>query len=201
MAKDTCDGSKRMPLSFLKQEGYLRPLNYRSGSIQWNIRGEPTGSMGIVVSTMPDDRYVRLIYTNTSRQTGEKSELDYRVQLVTTPCHFGGARYWYLCPLMVNGVTCNRRVGVLYINGKYAGCRHCYDLAYYSQQKTHTGTWSVLGKFLDSDLVYEKISNLRVKYWKGRPTKRHARLLRKIGSQDIDALNDALDILEGRSQK
>lgn len=52
--------------------------------------------------------------------------------------NFGGVRWWFLCPLVVNGKPCRRRVSKLYL--PYArslfGCRHCHQLTYQSVQ-TH----------------------------------------------------------------
>jgi hypothetical protein len=59
----------------------------------------------------------------------------YQVGLVMTRPHFGGCRWWFLCPLIVNGRPCNRRVAKLYLRGKYFGCRQCHDLTYTSSQQ------------------------------------------------------------------
>src|SRR5262249_13469992 len=62
---------------------------------------------------------------------------DYRVGLTTTRPRFGGLRWWFICPLVVNGYPCGRRVGKLYLppGGRYSGCRHCCDLTYASCQQ------------------------------------------------------------------
>jgi hypothetical protein len=49
------------------------------------------------------------------------------VWLEWTPCNYGGARTWFLCP------SCGRRVSILYGSGPFA-CRHCHQLAYDSQR-------------------------------------------------------------------
>lgn len=50
-----------------------------------------------------------------------------QVKFERTPCHFGGAREWFVCP------CCERRAGILYLeHGKFA-CRKCRDVAYPSQ--------------------------------------------------------------------
>ena len=43
---------------------------------------------------------------------------------------FGGERWWFTCPLKVNDVNCNRRVGKLYLppGANYFGCRSCHEL-------------------------------------------------------------------------
>ena len=49
-----------------------------------------------------------------------------RVGLTTSPCNYGGVRYWFVCP------GCLRRCGVLYVHEQIA-CRKCHKLAYESQ--------------------------------------------------------------------
>ncbi len=51
----------------------------------------------------------------TDRQTGEKTDYDYRIPLATTPCNLGGVRWWFICAVSKNGVYCGRRVGKLYL--------------------------------------------------------------------------------------
>lgn len=122
---------------------FLNEYNYfdggiRAGEMSWSRNGEKTGSIGFVVSTVEGNEYIRFQYTWTDRETGEKAELDYKARLTWTPCYFGDRRWWFICPLVVNGKVCNRRVGALYLaNGKYFGCRHCYDLTYESSKESH----------------------------------------------------------------
>jgi hypothetical protein len=61
------------------------------------------------------------------------------VRLEMTPTQFGGRRWWFICPLIRNGVACNRRAGKLYSppGAKYFGCRQCFDLTYRSSQEAH----------------------------------------------------------------
>jgi hypothetical protein len=55
----------------------------------------------------------------------EETILD-AIDLDSTPCTYGGRRYWFRC------ARCYRRVGVLYAPGKYWRCRHCYNITYQS---------------------------------------------------------------------
>ena len=61
------------------------------------------------------------------------------IQITTTPCYYGGVRYWFLCPASVDGVLCENRVGVLYLppGAQVFGCRQCHGLTYESCQKSH----------------------------------------------------------------
>ncbi len=128
---------KSITIKFLNKHHYLNG-NVRCGGMNWSNNGEQTGSIGFMVSTVDGDSYIRFQYTKTNRHTQEKAELDYNVRLVWTPCHFGGRRWWFICPLVINDRACNRRVGILYLgNGKYFGCRHCYNLTYESCKESH----------------------------------------------------------------
>ncbi len=60
------------------------------------------------------------------------------VRIVSVPCRFGGSRPYFICPGVVNGVACERRVAKLYGPGRYFLCRHCYRLAHASQSE---GEW------------------------------------------------------------
>jgi hypothetical protein len=58
-----------------------------------------------------------------------------RVPIEWTDCHFGGRRPWFVCSAYIDSQYCGRRVAVLYGAGNYFACRHCYRLAYASQQE------------------------------------------------------------------
>ncbi len=52
--------------------------------------------------------------------------LDQELQITSTPCHFGGQRYWFQCPV------CGNRVGVMYKHAfnPVVACRKCLNLDY-----------------------------------------------------------------------
>ena len=133
----TVEDCKSLSVKFLNEYHYFAG-GVRWGGCNWNRNGEQTGSIGFSVSTLEGDEYIRFQYTQTDRNTNEKSELDYKARIVSTSCHFGGHRWWFICPLIVNGYICNRRVGVLYLaSGKYFGCRRCHNLTYKSSKESH----------------------------------------------------------------
>ena len=53
-------------------------------------------------------------------------DISKRVAIDRTPCHYGGARLWFLCP------RCQGRTASLYLRG-WPGCRKCSRLVYPSQ--------------------------------------------------------------------
>jgi len=85
------------------------------------------------IGTEATPRGIALRYTTTDYD-GNRTELDYDVLVKWARCHFGGKRPYFICPGVVNGVTCMRRVAKLYKPpaGHYFLCRHCHDLTYYS---------------------------------------------------------------------
>lgn len=133
----TVEESKSITTKFLNQHHYFDG-GIRWGSLTWSRNGQETGNISLQVSTVEGDEHIRFMYTQTDRQTGEKTELDYKARIVSTACHYGGKRWWFICPLVVNGIPCNHRVGVLHLaGGKYFGCRHCYNLTYTSCKESH----------------------------------------------------------------
>jgi len=103
-----------------------------SGSLAWTRAGKVTASVRYSVAWDPVPT-LTLIY--------HRGETDVRIpiRLDTTYPALGGLRWWFTCPLIVDGVPCNRRVGKLFLppQAKYFGCRHCHRLTYRSSQKAH----------------------------------------------------------------
>jgi hypothetical protein len=115
--------------------------------MNWKAWRVTAGSIGLQVLMLENDEHVRLQYAQIDNNTGKKSEFDYKVRLVSTPCFYGGLRWWFICPLIANGQACKRRVEVLYLGGgEYFGCRHCCNLTYDCQKES--------GKF---DRYFEKL--------------------------------------------
>ena len=59
------------------------------------------------------------------------------VELVSTSPHYGGLRWWFICPVTVGGRACQRRVRKLYLppGGRSFACRRCCQLSYTSQRQ------------------------------------------------------------------
>jgi hypothetical protein len=120
------------------REGILRAGVLASGSWQWTY----SNGQGFIVSyqadaTDPDAARVGLSYSWVWPGSKDVQSESYPVRLTATFPRFGGRRWWFVCPLVVNGRACNRRVGKLYLppRGRYFGCRHCHRLTYRSAQE------------------------------------------------------------------
>ena len=138
--KLTADDCRNLSIFHLKRENLLTPGRKSSGRWVWHKQstGEELASIGYELTLTEDNPFLRLHYVHTSRWSEEKIKVDYLIPLVTTGCHFGGQRYWFICPMTVNGRYCGRRVGKLYLapGNPYFACRHCHDLTYRSSQES-----------------------------------------------------------------
>lgn len=181
MAKSVVEDCKRVSIKWLNKHGYLTG-GYRWGGIEWTSGYDDSkSSIGFIVD--PQELYIRFRYTTTDYWKDEKSEMDYRFRLMTTPCNYGGLRYWFLCGLYKNGRYCGRQVSKLYKppGAKWFGCRHCWELSYYERQQNKGGKWGCLFKAMDFEDKAAKLEDkMKRWYWQRRPTKKHRRLLRYV---------------------
>lgn len=178
--KTEADDVKKITTSFLKKHGYFK--RWLSGTITWTrsgMWGENKSNVGIDALT-PDndgDGCLRIHYTQTDNDTGEKKDFDYKIPLTTTPCRFGGKRYWFICPWYKNGVYCGRRVGTLYKDGDYFACRHCYNLTYSSRkQNRRYNLFPVFNVLTIEKKIDELYKQIKRPYYAGRPTRKQRRL-------------------------
>jgi hypothetical protein len=115
-----------------------------SGSLrQVKVATRKTVAPVLCANKIGDDgaSVVGLSYTVEGRW-GLKRQIEESVHLQTTHPNFGGARWWFSCPRVLEGGECARRVGKLYRppGGRYFACRHCLDLTYESCQRSHVYT-------------------------------------------------------------
>lgn len=176
--KNTVEDSTKLSIAKLKEFGLLE--GYRSTTLTWtwSLSGHKS-SVGIAVNVLDEPYYVKLNYTITDRDSGEKTDYDYKIGLTTTPCHYRGVRYWFICPLVRNGVPCGRRVGTLFLSsgGKYFGCRHCYGLSYESRNECRLGRFGGLGYVLKAERQIQELEEkVKRRTWRGRPTRKVRRI-------------------------
>lgn len=102
----------------------------------------------------PSDTYVEL---------SQRGPNNYQstFNLVTTPCNYGGRRYWLECP------KCERRVGILYEHNDDFACRMCLDLRYLSQRMNYRTIVPMLQKIME----FEKMEEPKRPVYGGKHTK------------------------------
>ncbi len=105
-----------------------------SGMVEWRVSetlssilegraGKPVATLYLVVDQCGDQFTLELVGLLEGSQ---------RVALTSTPCYFGGVRYWFRCP----GADCRRRVAMVYLlpGATVFLCRTCHGLTYRSCQ-------------------------------------------------------------------
>jgi hypothetical protein len=115
----------------LHREGCLVPGWF--GVWEWKRDGERIAS----ISARAEEGCLVLSYIY-GCHGGQRESVEELVLIVRVPCRFGGTRPYLICPGVVNGVACGRRVIKLYGPGRYFLCRHCYRLVHASQRE---GEW------------------------------------------------------------
>ena len=164
-SKATADESCDLSIYKLKKWGMLSGNAYMPVTWKSSMTGKET-TIGLTVDITTNEQYARFVYTVTDRE-GNKTDYDYKVNLVTTACHFGGVRYWFGCR------TCGRRVGVLYLapGDVHFRCRQCNNLSYHSRNRCPVETFGHTSRQID-----ELRSEIKRWTWRGRPTRKARRL-------------------------
>lgn len=106
----------------------------------------------------------------------------YVINLQTSPCHLGGNRHWFTCPVQ----GCGRRVAILYF-GSVLACRTCLDLIYRSQ--IDPPAISALRRALD---LREKLGwpgDIFDRHYREKPKGMHWRTYRRLCAE-YDRLSD-----------
>jgi hypothetical protein len=111
-----------------------RRIEFPPLALQWTRRGAPapwaTVEMRLELEACRGTAWLRYDVHHASHRTGPQQ---YPVALVSTPCNFGGVRWWWICP------TTGGRVRKLYL--PRGGVRFLsrgpggYNLAYASQRR------------------------------------------------------------------
>lgn len=163
-AKKESDTLKRIDIRSLNQRGLFK--GWYQVDVTWAGRGGKN-DFSTSVSFLPGRVEISLSY----------GFQNLSVPLLTTPCYFGGSRYWFACPFTKDSAPCSRRVAVLYLNGERFGCRHCHNLTYASRNAKRYSELYPLTKTLELDRKIEAlIPSIKRENYAGKPTKKQHRL-------------------------
>ena len=126
--KVTAEGCRSIDINRLHREGVLTAG--WSGSWEWKRNGERVSSISMRGG---EDRIVLSYRSRVGIEDWQ--DVEEPIAIRWTPCRYGGQRPYFVCPGVVNGVACRRRVVKLYCAGHYYLCRHCYRLTYASRNE------------------------------------------------------------------
>lgn len=115
-ARSTAEETLTLNVNRLHRDGCLDPgsSGSRSGSAEDNLFAPISRGMS--------DSLLTLSY---GLPGASAKDLDEIVPIIRVPCRYGGSRPYFVCPGIVNGVYCGRRVVCLYLADRYFVCRHC----------------------------------------------------------------------------
>ena len=126
--RDTVEGRRSLDVNRLHREGCLRAGWV--GGWQWSRDGEQVASISLRAEA---DR-LHLTY-RVRTDGGEWEDVAETVRIIRVTCRFGGARPYFICPGIVNGLACERRVAKLHLSWRYFLCQHCHRLGHASQSE------------------------------------------------------------------
>jgi hypothetical protein len=130
-SRTKAESCRSLDVNRLHRDGCLRPG--WTGTRQWIRDGKRVACIGL----RAEDGSLQLNYR--ARISGDDwRDVAETIRIVRVPCRYDGTRPYFMCPGLVNGRECGRRVAKLYGPGRYFLCRHCYRLGYASQSE---GVW------------------------------------------------------------
>jgi hypothetical protein len=91
-SKATTEDFHRLDVRYLSRNGYLRPG--ASFTVRWSRNEFETGS----IQGHTTWNAVILSYDHQPRGSDEWQHEQYPVELLRTPCNYGGDRTWFRCP-------------------------------------------------------------------------------------------------------
>ena len=130
--RPTTNMSKTIDLVWMMRTERAVPGQWISGSLSWTYGGEPAG--WIRYSANMEDPHNSILRLSYSRGSGDdREDVQQEIRLVFTEPHFGGRRWWMICPYQ------RIRVGKLYLpnGGDRFASRKAWRLGYNSQRVAH----------------------------------------------------------------
>ncbi|TLX24670.1 hypothetical protein FE904_14960 [Chryseobacterium indologenes] len=185
---DEIERLKCISISDLRKLGYLEPNAFLNKSIYWtNQNGERTSSIAVIIDTNETKGSITFDYTYNQSQ-----KINYTVQLMTRPSNLGNGLLWFfVCPSTFK--VCRK----LHLNSGYFLHRTAFSDVYYEKQ-LQSKRWrewdKAFGSYLD-DKVYEELHKKHFKkFYKGKPTKRYLKLMKKLNNRKSVDLSKLIDI-------
>ncbi|MHC4329128.1 MAG: hypothetical protein ACYSWW_13525 [Planctomycetota bacterium] len=166
--KATVEESLDLNVAQLKKWGMLK-AGRSATVVTWTSSQTGRESTVCVEVHIIDEAHVSLKYVQIG-QNGQQTDCSHDIGLVTTPCNYGGVRYWFTCP------TCLERVAFIYLapGDNRFRCRLCNNLTYRSRNRDKIEAWGHTSRQI------EKLqSEIKRRTWRGMPT-RNVRRLHKL---------------------
>jgi hypothetical protein len=131
--RPTVESAVRLDIDSMMHWGAIQPGFHLGGEMRMHqFYGDDIDVKFESHAGDPGNSWLCLRYSMTDYCSGEEFKIDDKVYLASTRPHFGGLRWWFVCPHL------NRRVRKLYLplGGHHFWSRRAYELAYASQRET-----------------------------------------------------------------
>lgn len=173
------DEVETISITFLKQQGYLKPNHIKCGTVSWKINGVKTSSISILVNTL--ENYVEFDYR------ANKVPIQYRVELVKRTANIGNGVLWFFeCP---NTLKLCRKL--YFFNSCFLHREACIGAMYVAQtySKRTRAMIKVFNGFHRN--TYQTIYSKHFrKYYQGKPTKRYLKASRQLEQSERNSFQD-----------
>ena len=195
--KLTVEEVRKVDIGLLMRDGLFRDGENGIWRYSWSRGGKTRGSIGyMLVEAGGAPVGIRFLYMVSDNGSGEYRNFDYVVALESTACHYGGVRWWFVCPLVRDGRRCERRCGILYLppRADFLGCRECYGLSYESRQRHRESYYEeVVRPDRKVKRVSEKLKRVRSEKWR-------VQLMDEFERAELELLAGELKLLKGISR-
>ena len=181
----TIEDLRSFDIKFLTQKNYIKPNANVGGQIIWTSKNGSKNTIGITSNTDLTHGYLILDYTHNNT-----NEINYRIQLITRPSNLGTGLLWFfVCPFT------NKVCRKLHLINGYFQHRTANPHLMYSDQ-IECKRWRKWNKTFAheyNDGLYDELYGKHFKpYYKGKITKRYARLLKRMEQRNNIKLPDFL---------
>ena len=190
----TVNDLRSFDISFLRKHEYIKPDQFKTGSIIWTSGNGTKNSISI--KTVIGDTNGVLTVDYTFRNT---EKINYDIELITRPSNLGTGLLWFfVCPF--TGKVCRK---LHLINGFFKHRSALPGLMYQNQiESKKWREWNrIFAKDFNDDVYTELYSKNFKRYYNGKMTKRFARISKKLQEIENTDPNDYLKILKAVNLK
>ena len=101
--KDSVDLSRVLSIRMLRMHGFFD--SDKVASVQWSNQADEIVCSAKISTNLGDAPLLLL----------SCKDVEQKIKLTKTPCHYGGYRWWFECPVVKDGVYCGNRCAKLYL--------------------------------------------------------------------------------------
>lgn len=187
--RTTSDFSKTLTIKGLKL--FLNnKKEFQSWTYWWTKNWNDNWDISIEMTKSEQTWKIRVYFTQTDREWNKK-QLDYNINLVSTPCNYWWVKWWFECPCKWN------RCSILYLQNNWIfASRKTLDLCYDEQKKSKRRRylWFIMWDVWIKIELIRRNMKYPVRNWKY--TKKALRILklhkRMPTEEEIERMSDVL---------